>query len=125
MPSTSIPCAILYAPSLGEPAGTGAIDGVAQRIARTLDHLDEDVAATYEVRVVPTEPYAGGKAFAEVREVVRCSPGTGPMLTHRIYNLDYLPGLVSEQPEGNLLTRAPVNPHLLWVLLDEGAELRE
>ena len=106
MPNEPIPCAILYAPSLGEPSGSGAVDGVALRIARMLDHLDPEITAAYTVRVVPSEPYAGGKSFTEVREIVRTIPGTPPALTHRIYGLDYLPALVGEQPEGNMFTQA-------------------
>ena len=101
----SIPNAILYAPGINELASSGAIDGVAQRLARALDHQDDEVAVTYEVRVLPTEPYAGGTAFTEVRELVRCVQGKELMVTHRIYNLDYQPALDDEQPEGNLFTQ--------------------
>ena len=101
----STPNVILYAPGFNELASSGAIDNVAQRLARTLDHLDQDAPISYEVRVAESEPYAGGTAFAEVRELVRCQKGQEPVLTHRLYNLDYQPALADQQPEGNLFTR--------------------
>jgi pimeloyl-ACP methyl ester carboxylesterase len=113
MCANAMPIAILYAPGIQELAGQGAIDGVAQRIARILDHQDLDSSAIYEVRVAPSEPYANGSSFAEVREVLRRACGA-QQVTHRIYNLDYQPALADQQPESNLFTRM-VSVARVWV----------
>jgi hypothetical protein len=105
MPSTSNPAAILYAPSINELVGQGVIDGLAHRIARTLKHQDEVPLVDYDVRVVPTEPYADSTGFTEVREVLRSVPGGQPVVIIRVYNLDYQPALAGKQPEGNVFSQ--------------------
>lgn len=95
MPPPASPALVLYAPSLNETAGSGAIDGAAQRLARTLDHLSQPVGTTYAVREAAPEKF-GSDGVAEVREILRVEPGQSPddaVLTHRLYHLNYHPAL--------------------------------
>lgn len=89
------PALVLYAPSLQETAGSGALDGAAQRLARTLDHRSRPVHDRYIVREAAPEKF-GSNSLAEVREIVRIEPGQTEdegCVTHRLYHLDYHPAL--------------------------------
>ena len=94
MPS---PAVVLYVPGINELAGSGVIDEVAQRIARSLEHQDEVDGLTYEVSAVSSEPDASGTAFFEVRHVLRRDSADLAVLTHRVYHLDYHALLADEQ----------------------------
>jgi hypothetical protein len=112
--TNATPAAVIYCPALNETEPSQAIDGVAQRLARTLDHHSEPIGTAYHVRTAAPEDY-GAQGRTEVRELLRVDPGKNPetdgVVTHRVYLLNYLPLLDDETPSTNILVRT-VN--LLW-----------
>lgn len=108
------PAAVIYCPAMNESDASQAIDGVAQRLARTLDHHSEPIGTAYRVRAAAPEDY-GAQGRTEVRELLRVDPGKNPetegVVTHRVYFLDYLPLLDDDTPASNLLLRTA---NLLW-----------
>ncbi len=102
------PTMVVYVPDV---ASTSADDSelveFAQRFARLLDHQDGQVAASYESRAAPAEPYGntGTPAYADVREIVRTVPGREAAVTHRIYRFNYDTLLAGASGSDNLLSQ--------------------
>jgi hypothetical protein len=112
--TNATPAAVIYCPALNETEPSKVIDGVAQRLARTLDHHSDPVGTTYRVRTAAPEDY-GAQGRTEVREVLRVDPGKNPetegVVTHRVYLLNYLPLLDDQSASANILLRTA---NLLW-----------
>lgn len=97
------PAAVIYCAALNESEPSKAIDGAAQRLARSLDYSRREISDRYVVRNAAPKDY-GEASRAEVREIVCVpkdkNPETEGVVTHRVYHLDYLPLLDAESDHG-------------------------
>lgn len=103
MTTPTASAAVIYCPALTESDPGKAIDGMAQRLARSLDYSRSEISDRYVVRNAAPQDY-GNASRTEVREIVCVpkdkNPETEGVVTHRVYLLDYLPLLDAESDHG-------------------------
>lgn len=112
-PAVTPPAAVIYVPAINETADTSALEGVARRIARTLDYQERPVNVTFSVRPAAPEKYGQVESVAQVYEILRAAPEQTPVVTHRVYGVAYHPAL-EQAHSGNMAIEA-FRVVILWL----------